>query len=76
MTPEQLAQFAQLTHERLTVLECAIRALIATHQDPSRLRERFDAIYSQHQVSRAQYSPPDAANIGRRLIGMRFGDKS
>jgi len=59
---------ALLGHERLTILECAVKALIAEHPNPDAVRRRFDAFY--HQMPRAKFAPAGL----RKLVALLFDD--
>lgn len=42
---------------KAAVLECAVRALIATHPEPDKLRQAFQSLIAQVQAHRAGVPP-------------------
>jgi len=59
---------AMLAHERLTILECAVKALIAEHPNPEAVRTRFDLFYAQ--MPRAKFAPAGL----RKLVASLFDE--
>lgn len=63
----------QLHHERLTILECAVRALIQTHPDRDKVRRIFDGVYAQHQIARQRAgAPAEVSEAMQGAIDMLF----
>ena len=70
LTPQQLA------HERQSIVECAVTALIHTHENPNDVRVFFDQLYAQHQLARIQAGAPvETPKAVQKLIDMLFQSK-